>query len=121
MPKVHISLCFIIFLYLSSENFMRVDSQSQGDWCIANPVTDNDRLLKNIDFACSIIDCRIIMEGGSCYDPNTPLNHASVAMNLYYQAQGRHYWNCNFEGSGLITVIDPSELSNYVITLLCQS
>ncbi|KAJ0259263.1 X8 domain-containing protein [Hirschfeldia incana] len=54
------------------------------------------------------------MEGGSCYDPNTPLNHASVAMNLYYQAQGRHYWNCNFEGSGLITVTDPSELSSYV-------
>ncbi|CAH8358939.1 unnamed protein product [Eruca vesicaria subsp. sativa] len=82
--------------------------QSKGDWCVANPVTDNNRLLQNIDFACSKIDCRIIMEGGLCYDPNTPLNHASVAMNLYYQAQGRHYLNCNFEGSGLVTVTDPS-------------
>lgn len=90
----------------------------QGDWCIANHVTDNERLQKNIDFACSIVNCGIIMKGGSCYDPNISLNHASVAMNLYYQAQGRHYWNCNFESSGLITVVDPSELSNYVITLL---
>nr|VDD16264.1 unnamed protein product [Brassica oleracea] len=58
MPKAHISYCFIIFLYLSSQNFMRVNSQvhRQGDWCIANHVTDNGRLQKNIDFACSIID-----------------------------------------------------------------
>ncbi|CAN7020976.1 unnamed protein product [Brassica oleracea var. botrytis] len=60
MPKAHISYCFIIFLYLSSQNFMRVNSQRQGDWCIANHVTDNGRLQKNIDFACSIIDCGII-------------------------------------------------------------
>ncbi|KAF3555546.1 hypothetical protein F2Q69_00017958 [Brassica cretica] len=125
MPKAHISLCFIIFLCVSSEIFMSVNSQvrSQGDWCIANSITDNDKLIKNIDFACSKIDCGIIMEGGSCYDPNTPLNHASVAMNLYYQAHGRHLRDCYFDGSGLITIIDPSELAslrNYV-TLLCQS
>ncbi|KAL0896443.1 hypothetical protein Bca101_080404 [Brassica carinata] len=108
MSKAHISLCFIIFLYLSSESFMRVNSQSQGDWCISNSITDNDRLLNNINYACSIIDCGIIMEGGSCYVPNTPLNHASVAMNLYYQAQGRHTRDCYFEGSGLITITDPS-------------
>ncbi|WZZ55938.1 hypothetical protein YC2023_056045 [Brassica napus] len=112
MPKAHISLCFIIFLCVSSEIFMSVNSQSQGDWCIANSITDNDKLIKNIDFACSKIDCGIIMEGGSCYDPNTPLNHASVAMNLYYQAQGRHLRDCYFDGSGLITIIDPSELAS---------
>ena len=63
------------------------------------------------------------MVGGSCYDPNTPVNHASVAMNLYYQAQGRHQRDCYFEGSGLITVIDPSELASKKknATLLCQS
>ncbi|CAN6836213.1 unnamed protein product, partial [Brassica oleracea] len=61
--------------------------------------------------------------GGSCYDPNTPVNHASVAMNLYYQAQGTHQRDCYFEGSSLITVTDPSELSslNNYLTFLCQS
>ncbi|CAN6836207.1 unnamed protein product [Brassica oleracea] len=123
MPKAHISLCFVIFLCLSLQNFMRVNSQSQGSWCIANALTDNETLLKNINFACSQIDCGIILEGGSCYDPNTPLNHASVAMNLYYQAQGRHYWNCQFDGSGLITVIDPSEFASLhsYVTPRCQS
>ncbi|KAL0671819.1 hypothetical protein Bca4012_034523 [Brassica carinata] len=55
---------------------MRVNSQvhRQGDWCIANHVTDNGRLQKNIDFA----------------------------------SQGRHQRDCYFEGSGLITVTDPS-------------
>ncbi|CAN8318256.1 unnamed protein product [Cochlearia groenlandica] len=110
MLKTQLCICFII-LYLSSEQIiMRVRAQahSQGDWCIANPVTDEEKLKQMIDFACSKIDCRIIMEGGACFCPNTLINHASVAMNLYYQAQGRHYWNCNFEGSGLITVTDPS-------------
>ncbi|KAJ0259264.1 putative beta-1,3-glucanase [Hirschfeldia incana] len=85
-------------------------SQRQGDWCIANAITDNDRLLNNIDFACSRVNCGIISQGGSCYDPNTPLYHASVAMNLYYQAQGRNQTqrDCSFEGTGLITITDPS-------------
>lgn len=85
--------------------------QIQGEWCVAKPTTDNEKLLKNINFACSKVDCSIILEGGSCYLPDNPLNHASVAMNLYFQAQGRHHWNCDFEGSGLITVIDPSEFN----------
>ncbi|KAL0739960.1 hypothetical protein Bca4012_081473 [Brassica carinata] len=110
MPKAHLNLCFIIFLYLSSEIFMSVNSQlqRQRDWCIANSITDNERLLNNIGYACSIIDCGIIKEGGSCYNPNTTLNHASIAMNLYYQAKGRNKWNCYFDGSGLITITDPS-------------
>ncbi|KAF8087062.1 hypothetical protein N665_0600s0011 [Sinapis alba] len=108
MSKAHINLCFIIFLYLSSEIFISANSQEQEDWCIANSIMDNDRLLNNINYACSKIDCGIILKGGSCYDPNTPLNHASVAMNLYYQAQGRHKRDCYFEGSGLITITDPS-------------
>ncbi|CAH2034174.1 unnamed protein product [Thlaspi arvense] len=105
-----IYLSFIIFLCLSSgKKIMRVNAdESQGDWCVANPATDDEKLVKNIDFACSKIDCQIIMPGGSCFVPDNPHNHASVAMNLYYQAQGRHRWNCDFEGSGLVTVIDPS-------------
>lgn len=97
--------------------------QSQGEWCVAKSTTDNEKLIKNINFACSKIDCSIILEGGSCYLPDNPLNHASVAMNLYFQAQGRHHWNCDFEGSGLITVIDPSEFNLFLCLFkqLCKS
>ncbi|CAE6047670.1 unnamed protein product [Arabidopsis lyrata] len=79
-----------------------------GDWCVAKPSTANERLQENINFACSKIDCQIILEGGACYLPDNLISRASVAMNLYYQAQGRHFWNCNFEGSGLIGITDPS-------------
>ncbi|KAL0715737.1 hypothetical protein Bca4012_065059 [Brassica carinata] len=49
-----------------------------------------------------------ISKGGACYSPEDLLLHASVAMNFYYQAEGRHFWNCNFEGSGIIAITDPN-------------
>lgn len=36
------------------------------------------------------------------------MNHASIAMNLYYQSKGRNHWNCDFRASGLIVMTDPS-------------
>ncbi|KAK6917473.1 X8 domain, partial [Dillenia turbinata] len=45
--------------------------------------------------------------GQACFYPNTLINRASVAMNLYYQANGRNYWNCYFQNSGLIVISDP--------------
>ncbi|EFH56317.1 glycosyl hydrolase family protein 17 [Arabidopsis lyrata subsp. lyrata] len=110
MAKAQICLCFIIILYLWSEgNLMKVaKADRSGDWCVAKPSTANERLQENINFACSKIDCQIILEGGACYLPDNLISRASVAMNLYYQAQGRHFWNCNFEGSGLIGITDPS-------------
>ncbi|OIV99025.1 hypothetical protein TanjilG_32284 [Lupinus angustifolius] len=32
----------------------------------------------------------------------------SSAMNLYYQSHGRNHWNCDFKGSGIVVVSDPS-------------
>ncbi|KAL0306629.1 UNVERIFIED_CONTAM: hypothetical protein Sradi_6080200 [Sesamum radiatum] len=40
--------------------------------------------------------------------PDNLINHASIAMNLYYQAKGRNHWNCYFKNSGLMVVTDPS-------------
>ncbi|ESQ30855.1 hypothetical protein EUTSA_v10012146mg, partial [Eutrema salsugineum] len=95
MAKAHLCLCFIILLHFFS------------DWCVAKPATKNEKLLQIINYACSKVDCKIISEGGACYSPNDLFNLASVAMNLYYQAQGRHFSNCDFEGSGIITITDP--------------
>lgn len=30
-------------------------------------------------------------------------------MNLYYQTMVRNVWNCDFKGSGLIAITDPSK------------
>ncbi|KAL9263399.1 Glucan endo-1,3-beta-D-glucosidase-like protein [Drosera capensis] len=45
------------------------------------------------------------------------IHHASVVMNAYYQKNGRHSWNCNFTGSALRVVTDPSYCScSYVFS-----
>lgn len=76
---------------------------------MAKASSTEKELVENIRFACKYVDCSVIdNEEGRCFYPNTVLNHASVAMNLYYQEQGRHFWNCNFNGSALISVTDPS-------------
>ncbi|TYJ39352.1 hypothetical protein E1A91_A04G064100v1 [Gossypium mustelinum] len=62
----------------------------------------------NINYACSKVDCQIIQKGCPCFNPDNLINHASIAMNLYYQSMGRNVWNCDFKGSGLIVISDPS-------------
>lgn len=81
---------------------------SQKTWCVAKPSTEEAALQENIDFACSHVDCGVLRSGCACSAPNTRINHASVAMNLYYEAMGRNHWNCHFGNSGLIVQTDPS-------------
>ncbi|CAH2058151.1 unnamed protein product [Thlaspi arvense] len=88
---------------------INADAISDGYVCVADRyTTDNEKLLRIIDFICSKMDCTIIKPGGICYEPDTPLSHASFVMNRYYQAQGRHKEDCDFEGAGYLTDIDPS-------------
>lgn len=81
----------------------------QKTWCVAKPSTDQASLLANLDFACSHVDCRILKGGCPCSSPDNLMNHASIAMNLYYQAKGRNQWNCDFRCSGLIVMTNPSK------------
>ncbi|KAK8951848.1 Glucan endo-1,3-beta-D-glucosidase [Platanthera zijinensis] len=85
-----------------------VRAAAKNTWCVANPATSEADLQNNIQFACSSTDCSLIQYGGACFDPQTIIFHASVAMNLYYQSVGRNSWNCYFGGSGLIVTTDPS-------------
>ncbi|TYH86486.1 hypothetical protein ES332_D01G046500v1 [Gossypium tomentosum] len=77
-------------------------------WCVAKPSSDQATLLANINFACSQVDCRVMQKGCPCFSPDNLMNHASIAMNLYYQAKGRNKWNCDFRGSGLVVISNPS-------------
>ena len=81
----------------------------QKTWCVAKPSSDQATLLGNINFACSQVDCQILRRGCPCYAPDNLINHASIAMNLYYQAKGRNHWNCDFRNSALIVQTDPSK------------
>ncbi|KAL8463109.1 hypothetical protein ACS0TY_033943 [Phlomoides rotata] len=78
-------------------------------WCVPKQGVSDDALQDNIDYVCSQgLDCTPIQPGGACYDPDNRRSHAAFAMNAYYQTEGRHDFNCDFSGSGVITTTDPS-------------
>ncbi|BAT74119.1 hypothetical protein VIGAN_01171900 [Vigna angularis var. angularis] len=116
MAKSTSSLVFLFIfpLLLSCNNLGRnvkfaYGLEAQKSWCVAKPSSSDSTLENNIQYACSILgDCKMIQPGGSCFDPNNLLNHASVVMNQYYAFSGGNGWNCYFAGSGLIAVSDPS-------------
>ncbi|EYU33213.1 hypothetical protein ABFS82_06G145900 [Erythranthe guttata] len=84
-------------------------AQDGKKWCVPKAEASDSELQKNIDYVCSQgVDCGPIQPGGACFDPNTVRSHASFVMNAFYQREGRHDFNCNFSGSGLITSTDPS-------------
>ncbi|CAL9769542.1 unnamed protein product, partial [Musa acuminata subsp. burmannicoides] len=82
-------------------------------WCVARADASAAALQANIDYACGSggANCRPIQDGGACFYPNTPLSHASYAMNAYYQAAGRHDFDCDFGHTGVLTSTDPSKYS----------
>nr|XP_043627375.1 major pollen allergen Ole e 10-like [Erigeron canadensis] len=85
------------------------DYSCQATWCVARPSTSSQDLQKNIDYVCTRLgDCRMIAPGGACYEPNTLISRASVVMNLYYQQNKRNFFNCDFSGSAIVAVTDPS-------------
>lgn len=83
-------------------------ANGQKTYCVAKPSASEEELSENKDFATKHVNCSLIDPGFGCYYPNTLMNHASVCMNLYYQAMGRNLWNCDFKNSALIVVTDPS-------------
>ncbi|KAH7844886.1 hypothetical protein Vadar_032670 [Vaccinium darrowii] len=97
---------FVLLLSLISVGTFKLVN-GQKSWCVAKPSSDSATLLKNINYACSQVDCRVLQKGCLCSSPDNLINHASIAMNLYYQCKGRNKWNCDFKNSGLITVTDP--------------
>ncbi|KAK9688701.1 hypothetical protein RND81_09G005000 [Saponaria officinalis] len=101
------SLLLLIFL-ISGGIITKVNGQEQKRWCIAKPSTNEAALLENINYACSKVDCSVIHKGCTCFYPDNLINHASVAMNLYYRAMGANYWNCDFKASGLTVITNPS-------------
>ncbi|XP_014490079.1 glucan endo-1,3-beta-glucosidase [Vigna radiata var. radiata] len=117
MAKSTASLLVFLFIFpllLSSNNLgghvkFVYGLEAQKSWCVAKPSSSDSTLENNIEYACSILgDCKMIQPGGSCFEPNNLLNHASVVMNQYYAFSGGNGWNCYFAGSGLIAVSDPS-------------
>nr|KYP64980.1 Glucan endo-1,3-beta-glucosidase [Cajanus cajan] len=79
-------------------------------WCVPKAEASDQALQANINYVCSQgVDCKPIQPGGNCYAANNVKALATYAMNAYYQANGRHDYNCDFSNTGLITTTNPSQ------------
>lgn len=79
-------------------------------WCVPKADASNQALQANINYVCSQnVDCKPIQPGGTCFAPNDVRALATYAMNAYYQANGRHDYNCDFSHTAVITSTNPSE------------
>lgn len=81
-----------------------------GTWCVAKPGMNPPMLQAALDFACGPggADCQPLQVGGSCYNPDTILDHSSYAFNSYYQRTKAAGGSCNFGGAATLTTTDPS-------------
>ncbi|KAG6505979.1 hypothetical protein ZIOFF_031293 [Zingiber officinale] len=90
----------------ASPKFLLLFRVPAKTWCIANPLARPAALQRDIDSLCNgIVDCSSIQPGGSCYNPNTVADHASVALNLNYKNHQSQQQFCT--GDGFITVSNP--------------
>lgn len=87
-------------------------SSKGKQWCLSKTGADDNTLQRNIDYVCGLgLDCGPIQQHGACFLPNTVRAHAAFAMNLYYQSTGNNDSDCDFDQTGTITNVDPSNLT----------
>ncbi|KAL0737242.1 hypothetical protein Bca4012_013452 [Brassica carinata] len=106
----NVYLLKVLFIILSVIAVHHLPVATSKQWCIANSKETDAGLLLNIYLGCEhkFVDCRPIYPGGSCFDPDTLISHASFVMNAFFQLHDRIKHWCGYNGTGVITTTDPS-------------
>ncbi|MCO5567381.1 hypothetical protein L7F22_021071 [Adiantum nelumboides] len=85
--------------------------EGAAHWCVANPSADGDALQGALNTICNDDQryCKdFTQKGDSCYEPNTLVEHASYAFNMYWQEKKTSSGTCNFNGTAGLTSINHS-------------
>ncbi|XP_006409465.2 glucan endo-1,3-beta-glucosidase 7 [Eutrema salsugineum] len=78
-------------------------------WCVPKEDATEEQLQASLDWVCGQgIDCRPIMPGGACFEPNNIASHAAYAMNLNFQKSPENPTDCDFSQTARITSDNPS-------------
>ncbi|TVU29995.1 hypothetical protein EJB05_21595, partial [Eragrostis curvula] len=80
-------------------------------WCIARSGAPEKALQAALDYACGPAggaDCAPIQASGLCYLPNSLAAHASYAFNSVFQRSRAAPGACDFAGTAITTLTDPS-------------
>jgi hypothetical protein len=113
----------LILILCAGGNFELVNEQEKT-FCVPKPTASEQEMIANIEYACAHLGdfCSRIKPNGSCFYPDETVNHASVAMNMYYVLNRRTNSSCNFSNSGIISLTDPSKhlFGGINIFLLCK-
>ncbi|MCD7455147.1 hypothetical protein HAX54_027223 [Datura stramonium] len=72
-------------------------AQASGQWCVPKPSSCGRATAKIVSTLCVMKGwLAVSTKSGSCFYPNTTINHASVVMNMYYQSNLTHPVSCWF-------------------------
>ncbi|XP_024359620.1 PLASMODESMATA CALLOSE-BINDING PROTEIN 5 [Physcomitrium patens] len=83
-------------------------------WCIAKSNVSSTDLQGALDWVCGPlptqgqVNCGLINDGGSCYQPNDVQSHASWAFNVYFSTHNATNDACDFQGTAQQVTVDPS-------------
>ncbi|KAI3688263.1 hypothetical protein L1987_81974 [Smallanthus sonchifolius] len=83
---------------------------ASGGFCVARKGAVTSSLQDGLNWACGPgqANCSAIQSGQPCYMPDTVENHASYAYNDYYQRMRSVGGTCDFSGTAVTTMVDPS-------------
>ncbi|XP_042428207.1 glucan endo-1,3-beta-glucosidase 3-like [Zingiber officinale] len=97
-------------LHLAGSGVLLANDTTNQTFCVAREGADTKLLQAALDWACGPgkVDCSDLVQGKSCYDPDTVDGHASYAFNEYYHGMGMVAGSCYFSGVAAITTTDPS-------------
>ncbi|KAM7263077.1 hypothetical protein ACFE04_000760 [Oxalis oulophora] len=100
----------VYVLHLSGAGTVLANDTTNQTFCVAKDGVDQKLLQAGLDWACGPgkVDCKPMLQGQPCYEPDNVIAHSTYAFNAYYQQMSKSPGTCDFKGVAAVTTTDPS-------------